>query len=224
MTTGAGDDKPLQSPQDLTRPDPRYTYGEASPSVDARVMGVKGLSKAVIKQAWHERRLADLPAGTRVGIDAMGWLHRAVVTNARDICMEKTNSTSHHGVIIRLAQQLLHHRLAIMLVIDGRAWPLKRLTASTRINRRSEALQRADEAVAAQDWKTADKYYKQAVPVPDQFISWVIQHFQSLENATVVVANYEADAQLAQLKVCASRRGVSPLRFSELCACIFARR
>ena len=69
-------------------------------------MGVKGLSKAVIKQAWHERRLADLPAGTRVGIDAMGWLHRAVVTNARDICMEKTNSTSHQLTLSQASKLL----------------------------------------------------------------------------------------------------------------------
>ena len=48
-------------------------------------MGVKGLSKAVIKQCWREGRLADLPAGTRVGVDAMGWFHKAIVSNARDI-------------------------------------------------------------------------------------------------------------------------------------------
>ena len=49
-------------------------------------MGVKGLSKNVIKLAWREGRLADLPRDTRVGVDAMGWIHRAVVANAKDIC------------------------------------------------------------------------------------------------------------------------------------------
>ena len=39
-------------------------------------MGVKGLSKAVIKQVWRDGALGDLPAGTRIGVDAAGWLHK----------------------------------------------------------------------------------------------------------------------------------------------------
>ena len=52
-------------------------------------MGIKGLSEGVIKQVWRDAKLADLPAGTRVGVDAAGWLHKAVITNAADICLEK---------------------------------------------------------------------------------------------------------------------------------------
>ena len=33
-------------------------------------MGVKGLSKAVIKRVWRDGALGDLPAGTRIGVDA----------------------------------------------------------------------------------------------------------------------------------------------------------
>ena len=55
-------------------------------------MGVKGLSKNVIKLAWRKGRLADLPRDTRVGVDAMGWIHRAVVANAKDICLEQSSS------------------------------------------------------------------------------------------------------------------------------------
>ena len=59
-------------------------------------MGIKGLSKAVIKQAWRDKRLADLPAGTRIGVVGAGWLHKAVITNAADICLEK-ESTGHRA-------------------------------------------------------------------------------------------------------------------------------
>ena len=41
-------------------------------------MGIKGLSKLVIKQVWRTAKLSDLPAGTRVGVDAAGWLHKGV--------------------------------------------------------------------------------------------------------------------------------------------------
>ena len=37
-------------------------------------MGVKGLSKGVIKLAWRDDALSRLPAGLRVGVDAAGWL------------------------------------------------------------------------------------------------------------------------------------------------------
>ena len=48
-------------------------------------MGIKGLSKAVIKQAWRESRLSDLPTGSIIGVDVAGWLHKAVVSNARNV-------------------------------------------------------------------------------------------------------------------------------------------
>ena len=51
-------------------------------------MGVKGLSKAVIKHVWRDGALGDLPAGTRIGVDAAGWLHKACVYNAQGICLE----------------------------------------------------------------------------------------------------------------------------------------
>ena len=60
--------------------------------VSVVAMGVKGLSKNVIKQAWHEDSLKALPAGTRVGVDAAGWLHKSVVSNATDIVLENASS------------------------------------------------------------------------------------------------------------------------------------
>ena len=69
-------------------------------------MGIKGLSKGVIKIVWRDAMLRDLPRGTRVGVDAMGWLHKAVVQNAADICLEK-GTRWHHGHFTRYLQQLL---------------------------------------------------------------------------------------------------------------------
>lgn len=164
-------------------------------------MGVKGLSKNVIKPAWREGKLSDLPAGTRVGVDAMGWIHKAVVLNAEDIVKEKASSVSHHGVFVRCVQQLLHAKLRVVLVLDGRIWPLKKVERSKRQNRRAQAREKAFEAEAARDPATATKLFKQAVPVPEAFISWVIQHCADTDDVSICVANYEADAQLAHLKV-----------------------
>ena len=37
--------------------------------------------------------------------------------------------------------------------------------------------------------------------MPAEFISWVVQHLQDHPHVRIVVANYEADAQLAKLAV-----------------------
>ena len=63
---------------------PWYTVRERcrqSAQRSAAEMGVKGLSKNVIKLAWRSGKLSDLAEGTRIGVDAMGWFHKAVVHN-----------------------------------------------------------------------------------------------------------------------------------------------
>jgi 5'-3' exonuclease len=172
-------------------------------------MGVKGLSKNVIKQVWRDDSLSALPPGTRVGVDTAGWLHKAVVSNAAAIVREQS-SVSHHSVIVKSITQLLHAQLKVILVLDGARWPLKKATHARRASARAAALEKADEAVAADDWATAEKFYKQAVRVPDEFISWVIEHVQNVSDVSVVVANYEADAQLAKL----AKDGVVDLVYS----------
>ena len=50
-------------------------------------MGVKGLSKGVIKQVWRDGTLSGLAPGTRVGVDAAGWIHKAVMLpHRRRVC------------------------------------------------------------------------------------------------------------------------------------------
>ena len=39
-------------------------------------MGIKGLSKGVIKQVWRDSKLSDLAQATRIGVDAAGWIHK----------------------------------------------------------------------------------------------------------------------------------------------------
>lgn len=161
-------------------------------------MGVKGLSRNVIKQVWHADTLQSLPANTRVGVDAAGWLHRAVQSNAADIVRER-GTTGHHIVITRYLQQLLLADLQVVVVLDGARWPLKSVTHARRASARAAALEKADAAVQADDWPTAEKFYKQAVRVPDEFVSWFIEYIRDVPNVRLVVANYEADAQLAKL-------------------------
>jgi 5'-3' exonuclease len=161
-------------------------------------MGVKGLSKNVIKQVWRDDTLKALPNGTRVGVDVAGWLHKAVQGNAADIVREK-GTTAHHDTMVRCLQQLLLANLEVVLVLDGARWPLKSTTHARRASARAAALEKADAAVEADDWPTAEKFYKQAVRVPDEFVSWFIEHVKDVPNVRLVVANYEADAQLAKL-------------------------
>jgi hypothetical protein len=84
---------------------------------------------------------------------------------------------------------------------------------SRRLNNRSAALEKAGAKAGANDPLTAEKYYKQAVGVPAEFISWIINHVKGMSRVSVVVAPFEADAQCAQLQVSTSVcRVETPLR------------
>ena len=87
-------------------------------------------------------------------------------------------TAAHHTVFVKLLQQLFHAKLEIVLVLDGARWPLKSATRTSRRNGRELALEKAKAAAAADDPTTADKFSKQAVSVPAEFVSWVIRHVE----------------------------------------------
>ncbi len=87
-------------------------------------MGIQGLSKNVIKQVWRDSSLSALPRGYRIGVDTAGWLHKAVLGNAADIC-QKRGTIGHHALFMPYVLQLLNAGLMVVLVLDGAHWPLK---------------------------------------------------------------------------------------------------
>ena len=100
------------------------------------------------------------------------WVHRSVVSNARAICKEQTDSLKHHATFLRYMQTILmFSHLEVVLVLDGARWPLKSATHTIRRNKRGAALEKAVAADNMNDSVTADKYYKQAVHIPDEFVS-----------------------------------------------------
>ncbi|KAL1514704.1 hypothetical protein AB1Y20_003791 [Prymnesium parvum] len=164
-------------------------------------MGIKGLSKNVIKQAWREGRLQDLH-GEVVGVDAAGWVVKAVQANARELCLE-IDSRLHQAAFARMLQATMHLLPAdasLVLVLDGAPWPLKASTQTARRSRRESAMVQAMEAEVAGDTATALKYFKRAVTAPAEFISWIIAECSKQPRVRCVVAPYEADAQLAWLE------------------------
>ena len=162
-------------------------------------MGIKGLSRNVIKLAWREGHLSHLPAGTRVGVDGAGWLHKACVANAMAICLHQPTS-QHHQHFLRQLHQLLDVGLKVVLVFDGAEWPLRQVTSERRRHRAQRALARAHEELEAGDRRRAESLFKQAVRVPAGFVGWVLHHVAGDGRVDVRVANYEADAQLAELQ------------------------
>lgn len=48
-------------------------------------MGIKGLSKNVIKPAARKGSLKDLPPDAKLGVDTAGWIYAAAQSNARTL-------------------------------------------------------------------------------------------------------------------------------------------
>ncbi|KAL1530644.1 hypothetical protein AB1Y20_001544 [Prymnesium parvum] len=128
---------------------------------------------------------------------------KSLMSNARDVCLEVERSVKHHATLARYVQNMLHklpESSSILLVLDSAQLPLKAATHTRRRNSREAALARAMEANAANDQTTADKFFREAVTVPSSFTSWILTHFQKNNRVDVVVAAFEADAQLACLE------------------------
>ena len=105
-------------------------------------MGIKGLSandtSSSRLRAGLARRRAQRPApGTPRGPRhpqaasastalARGWLHKSIIENAADICLEKAGSHGHRAVFVRHLQQLLHTGMEVVVVLDGdpARWPV----------------------------------------------------------------------------------------------------
>ena len=116
-------------------------------------MGIKGLSandtSSSRLRAGLARRRAQRPApGTPRGPRhpqaasastalARGWLHKPIIENAADICLEKAGSHGHRAVFVRHLQQLLHAGMEVvgsswMAIPLAGPWPLKSSTHASR--------------------------------------------------------------------------------------------
>jgi exonuclease 1 len=163
-------------------------------------MGIQGLLPSV-KGHIRESNISEF-AGRRVAIDGYAWLHKAVYGCAMDLC-RGIETTKWITYVLKIIDMLLYHKIAcIYMVFDGADLPAKADTEARRAENRITNLATAERLYAEGNKKEAMNYFGQSVdvsPLMAAKLIKVIKETRSESPIHVIVAPYEADAQLAFL-------------------------
>lgn len=137
--------------------------------------------------------------GKRVAVDGYSWLHKSIFGCCIDLCLNKPTD-KWIQYCLNLLDLLLNNGLLVVLVFDGCDLPAKRVTEDKRRITRAEVLKSGMNYLKSKDYKNARLHLSRAVNVSPRmaadFIKVVRAHRPTVD---VIVAPFEADAQLAYL-------------------------
>lgn len=158
-------------------------------------MGVSGLLPA-LKASTQQVHIRDY-RGKRVAVDSYVWLHRAVLTCAADLCMN-VPTTKYVKYFMNRVQELLAAGVVPVLVFDGGKLPAKLAEEESREKKRAHSLAIASNLMREGNRAAAADHFAKAVDITPQ-LAHAVQAAASLLGVEIIVAPYEADAQLAFL-------------------------
>jgi exonuclease 1 len=158
-------------------------------------MGIPGLLKAVesITNRVHLREMA----GTRLGVDAMCWLHRGLYCCSVELATGVVTN-KYIQFFMSMVKLLTDHGIEAVVVFDGRAPPGKESTGEARQVKREHNKALAEEAMLEGDRYRAHQLYQRSVGVSSAMIGELITVLKKA-GVEFLVAPYEADSQLAFL-------------------------
>ena len=160
-------------------------------------MGIQGLLPAV-KAAMRVGHISDY-RGKRVAVDTYAWLHRGACSCAPDLCNGIENG-AWIKFCLYFVDMLLDFGIEIHLVFDGNDLPAKASTESERLKNRQANLAKARSLSQSSEHDKAFPLYTQSVDINPRMAAKLIAVLrQSRPQVRIVVAPYEADAQLAYL-------------------------
>lgn len=159
-------------------------------------MGVTGLHQQ-LKEIQTPTKL-DRYRGKTLAVDTYGWLHRATVSCAEELCMNLP-TRKYITSIIRKVEMLRYFGVEPYMVFDGAHLPTKAETAKERRLRREEAQRKADALVKRGNKKLAWKEFMKAAAVTCQMAKSIMVELDRM-NVKYIVAPYEADPQMVYLE------------------------
>ena len=159
-------------------------------------MGISGLLPA-LKSVAARRSVAEY-RGRAVAVDASCWLHKGSYRCAQEMCLgEPTRKYVEYCLDrVRLLQS---HGVRPVLVFDGRPLLAKKGENTSRAQSREAALERALRHLAEGNSSSANEAFQRAVVIRPVHNKVLLEAAKAHEGVDVVVAPYEADAQLAFL-------------------------
>lgn len=162
-------------------------------------MGVAGLLRAV-RGSMQETHISEY-AGYTLGVDTSCWLHRGATACARELCLHGANATAVYLEFLRKRVAMLQsHGIEPLMVLDGAPVPCKRQEEESRMRDRSAWLQRASQLECDGNTSAAAECYQKAVHISSAMRNAAVSFLRASLGVRVIVAPFEADAQLAYLE------------------------
>ncbi|CAJ0941732.1 unnamed protein product, partial [Mesorhabditis belari] len=164
-------------------------------------MGISGLLPFV-KKACRDGNINEL-AGLSVAVDASCLLHRGMFGCMDQVATgEETNFYIYY--VRKYIKTLLDQKCHVVMVFDGRRLPAKKDTNAERQARREENLSQGHALLSQGKVDEASEKFKRATHITREVVESTVKFFRSYRNVDIIVAPYEADAELAYL----SREGL----------------
>lgn len=159
-------------------------------------MGVSGLLPLL--KSIHKHTNLKTYADQTLGVDAFGWLHRGAIACSFQLAFDKP-TTQYITFVVNRVRMLLDFGITPYLVFDGDALPSK---SGTNLKRKQE--REAAKELGLSLWRAGKKdqayqEFQKAVAITPLMTHALIEELRRM-NVQILVAPYEADAQLVYLE------------------------
>ena len=159
-------------------------------------MGVSGLLPLL--KSIHRHTTLKSYAGQTLGVDGFGWLHRGAVACSYQLGFD-IPTTQYVAFFVNRVRMLLDFGITPYIIFDGDSVPSKAGTNAKRRKDREEARARGLALARCGKKDLAQQEFQKSVTVTPQMTFEVIEAMRRM-NVRILVAPYEADAQLAYLE------------------------
>ncbi|UJR28468.1 hypothetical protein I4U23_009707 [Adineta vaga] len=160
-------------------------------------MGIEGLHP-LLKSAIHRVDIKSAEfRGTTCAVDTSFLLHRGAYACAGKLA-QKESTDKYVQYVTRFVERLLDWGIKPIMVFDGSPLPAKRITNINRSDERERNRLRAQKALASGKTREAEQFFQKAIEITPDMVLNVIRTLRTM-GTDVIVAPYEADAQLAYL-------------------------
>jgi exonuclease-1 len=159
-------------------------------------MGIQGLLPK-LKSITNKKHIQEYK-GQRVAIDGYVWLHRGAYCCCAELC-QGIKTDKYLTYALHMIGMLQHYGVIPVVVLDGKALPMKKHTEIERRSNRQQNLAMATEHLRKGNLKDANEFFKKAVDITEAMANLFIEKLKQMK-VDYVVAPYEADAQLAYLQ------------------------
>lgn len=159
-------------------------------------MGIPGLIQ-LLKDSSTPVHLSKF-TGKRVAIDGFSLIYRGCYSTAFEL-NQGIDTVGYLRFIDKMVELFKKYSLEVYFVFDGFGIGHKSGTEKERSVRKEQNKQKGLELLASGQGSEARKYLKRSLNISEQILGNVIDYIEMLGGVKVMVAPYEADAQIAFL-------------------------